>query len=334
MGNKRLTVIIPGYNNPCDWWDRCIESVLANICDADEIICVDDCSVQKPSFLDNRAKSDKRIKVIYRDRNGGPSAARNDGLRCAEGQYVTFIDSDDELLPNAYEPALSALEKSGYDIAVFGVESIWVQEKLRKENFPKAEDSGVLSSKGVKSFLDNTLMFYVWNKIYRREFLDGNAIVFNEKMEMGEDLAFVLRCVIGKAKWVMLEYLGIRYYKTHSSILSRYKPTYVEGMRQASQIWKEYKLIEPGAREVLGDFGETSEKDLWVGEWDNIWRLGSPYTLKDKWAFLKQHSDITSGSVSFFFLKKFLYSLGRKCLYIRPVKRWHIKRIYTDAKPI
>ena len=151
---------------------------------------------------------------------------------------------------------------------------------------------------------------------------------------MGEDLAFILQCIRCNAKWSMLEYVGIKYYKTHGSILSRYKPTHAEGLRQTTRMWHEYKAVVPGARETLGSFGETDEKGVWIGEWDNIWRPGSPYSLKGKWNFLKQHSDIVKGRLILFFLRKLIYSFGRKYLYIKPVKRWHIKRMYPDVREV
>jgi len=330
--SKRLTVIIPGCNNPEKWWSRCIESVLRNIGDNDEIICVDDCSEHKPTVLDEYSLKDKRIRTLYRNVKGGPSAARNSALKVAAGKYLTFIDSDDELLPDAYSKAIEHLEQ-GCDIACFGVRSIWVNERLYKDNIPVTADSGVLRVDGVKRFLDNTLMYYVWNKVYRKEFLEVNGLSFNEGMEMGEDLDFILRCVESGASWSMLDYLGIKYYKTHRSILSRYKPSYVNGLRKTMEMWMEYKA-RYDEQSLLGSFGEMTEKEIWEGEWDNIWRLASPYGLKDKWYFLSEHSEIVKGTKLFFYVKKVVYSFFRKYFYLPPIQRFHIRRVYPDVRPL
>lgn len=330
--SKRLTVIIPGYNNPEKWWIRCIESVLQNIGDTDEILCVDDCSDRKPNVLDAYALKDKRIRAIYRKCKGGPSAARNSAMEVAEGKYLTFVDSDDELFPDAYSKAIQRLEH-GCDIACFGVRSIWVNERLYKDNVPVAEDSGVLRADGIRRFLDNTLMYYVWNKVYRKEFLERNGLVFNEGMEMGEDLDFVLRCVEAGANWAMLDYLGIKYYKTHSSILSRYKPSYVNGVRKTMNMWMEYKK-RYDVQSLLGSFGEMTEKEIWEGEWDNIWRIASPYGLRDKWHFLSEHAEIVKGHKLVFFVKRVMYAFFRRYFYLAPIQRFHIRRVYPDVRPL
>ena len=51
MASKRLSVIIPGYNNPEHWWRRCIGSIIENIGENDEVICVDDFSARRPDIL-------------------------------------------------------------------------------------------------------------------------------------------------------------------------------------------------------------------------------------------------------------------------------------------
>lgn len=332
MLSKRLTVIIPGYNNPDGWWGRCIESVLVNIDDDDEIICVDDCSENRPKALDGYVRKDKRVRVIYREEKGGPSAARNSGMKVAEGKYLTFLDSDDELFPNAYAGALSRLDH-GCDIACFGVRLIWVSERLYRDSLPEVGDSGVLEADGVKRFLDNSLMYYVWNKVYRRDFLERNKITFNEGMEMGEDLDFVLRCVESRANWAMLGHIGIKYYRTHGSILSRYKPSYVNGLRKTMMMWKQYKTNCNGYP-ILGSFGEMTEKEIWKGEWDNIWRMSSPYNLKDKWRYLTEHGEIVEGFKIMFFLKRIMYSFFRQHCYFSWIQRIHIRRVYPSVRPL
>ena len=333
MNGTRLSVIVPGYNNPKEWWLRCIDSICLNIDDNDEVICVDDASSSRPEFLEQYSIHDKRIHVIYRSKKGGPSAARNDGLLAAQGEYVTFIDSDDELLPNAYCRALKALA-DGADIACFGVDAIWVNERLHRVSLPNIEDSGALDVYAVKRFLENTLMFYVWNKVYNINFLRSNGLTFSQEMEMGEDLDFILRCVMARARWKMLNYVGIKYYRTHASILSRYKATYVEGVHQTTRVWKDYKSRVQDGRRVLGNFGETADVDVWRGEWDNIWRRDSPYSLLAKWEFLANHSEIVKWNRCLFFVYRMIYQFFRRNFYTRAIQRWHIKRTYPDVTSI
>ena len=106
MKNFAISIIIPVYNTE-KYLRRCIESVLSQSFTDFELILVDDGSKDSsPQICDEYASQDKRVRVIHKV-NGGVSAARNDGLDIAKGEYVTFIDSDDwverEYLQSLYD---------------------------------------------------------------------------------------------------------------------------------------------------------------------------------------------------------------------------------------
>ena len=116
-----LSIIIPVYNNH-NTLGRCIKSVLAQNINDCEIIIVDDGSTDNSGLLaDEWAKKDKRITVIHKS-NGGLSDARNRGLDIVKGYYVTFIDSDDELMNNTLLPLMHILNNHPeYDILEYSV---------------------------------------------------------------------------------------------------------------------------------------------------------------------------------------------------------------------
>ena len=335
MASKRLSVIIPGYNNPEHWWRRCIGSVIENIGENDEVICVDDFSARRPDILLQYMSKDPRIRVIYRRENGGLSVARNDGIAASHGEYVTFVDSDDELLPETYSRALDSLKKYNSDIVVFGVRSIWVNEHLFKDNVPEEADLGAMNARTVKRLFDDSLLNYAWNKVYRRSFLEKHKLKFDPDGMPCEDIIFVLRCVMAGAIWSSISHLGIKYLKTHVSLLSKYKRSYMAGTKMATRTWRKYKEMTPGAAGILGTLGEVDDHALLMGEWDNIWRMASPYGVLGRWRFLKQHKEITSGVPALLcFIKRTVYAFLRRYFYIVPVQRWHIKRMYPDVKPL
>ena len=92
----KLSVIIPGYNTPEAWWRRCVDSVKRPLGPDDEIILVDDGSSDGAKFLDTLG-----CKVIHKQ-NGGLASARNAGMAVAQGEFVTFVDSDDEVMPGTF----------------------------------------------------------------------------------------------------------------------------------------------------------------------------------------------------------------------------------------
>lgn len=118
----RLSIIIPVYKAE-KTLDRCIESILGQEFTDYEIILVDDGSPDLcPQLCDGWAGRDEHIRVIHKS-NGGPGDARNAGIAAAEGEYLTFIDSDDTIAPNTLLPLMETIEKQpGIQILEYPVE--------------------------------------------------------------------------------------------------------------------------------------------------------------------------------------------------------------------
>jgi glycosyltransferase involved in cell wall biosynthesis len=98
-----FSVIVPTYDRPA-LLHEAVGSVLGQTCPDFECLVVDDASPTPPTLV-----SDPRLKLIRRDQNGGPAAARNTGLDRASGQYITFLDDDDLFLPDRLELAVEGL---------------------------------------------------------------------------------------------------------------------------------------------------------------------------------------------------------------------------------
>jgi len=154
----KLSVIIPVYCVEATL-DRCVESVLCQQVEDMEVILVDDGSPDCcPQKCDEWAQKDTRIRVIHKE-NGGLSDARNAALDIATGDYITFVDSDDWISPDTYQPLLKLMSDSDileYSIAgrllledhrYDSVHDYWIQEKAYSHT-------------------------YACNKIYRRQLFD------------------------------------------------------------------------------------------------------------------------------------------------------------------
>ena len=91
----KLSIIIPVYDVEATL-NQCVESVVTQDYNDFELLLIDDGSLDKcPQICDRWASKDKRIRVVHQ-KNGGLSDARNTGIELAQGDYITFIDSDDE----------------------------------------------------------------------------------------------------------------------------------------------------------------------------------------------------------------------------------------------
>ena len=234
-----LSVIIPIYNVK-EYLRECLNSVVFGIRENTnnvEVIIVDDGSNDGSSEIANEYSRYEYAKVIHQE-NRGVAAARNTGLRCATGEWIYFIDSDDWLEDNAIEGILSEIRKNPEaDIILFDA----IENKGNKENawehfgheavWENKEDlnalwRGVLyypSCRGVLGSTDRPLSA-PWDKAYRRDFLLSNSILFAEELRVLDDMVFNMEA-FGYAGKVAYHKKSIYHYRiVNESITHSYKP--------------------------------------------------------------------------------------------------------------
>lgn len=157
----KISVIVPVYNVRA-LLDACVASILAQTRTDIECILVDDGSTDGSGALcDGWALRDARVRVVHKP-NGGLSEARNAGLDVATGASISFVDSDDCLLPQSLETLAGHLEKNALDVAVG---KVLLHDMKTGERRPYAP----LSTPSPKNVLDQLFNVAAWNKLYRRE---------------------------------------------------------------------------------------------------------------------------------------------------------------------
>lgn len=188
----KISVVIPFYN-VVDYLPECIDSVLMQTLPELEIVLVDDGSDDGSEKLADKYANDnpEKIKVIHRKIRGGASAARNDGLDAAEGDYVHFLDSDDRLKKNALQVLAEESYSKNLDILFFCAEVFSSDPELvddveaHKDEFIRLVDRRkVLSGReSLRSFYEDMKEEYpspVWTRFYSRKFLNQCGIRFPE----------------------------------------------------------------------------------------------------------------------------------------------------------
>ncbi|HGC8953169.1 TPA: SP_1767 family glycosyltransferase [Streptococcus agalactiae] len=111
-----ISVIVPVYNVQ-DYLHRCLDSLLKQTYENFELILINDGSTDlSAAILEEYGSKDERIR-IYHQKNSGPSTARNFGIQVAEGDYITFVDSDDFVYEEYLNRLHSVLVKNGSDIS-------------------------------------------------------------------------------------------------------------------------------------------------------------------------------------------------------------------------
>ena len=164
-----LSIIIPVYNTSA-FLEKCVESVLKQNVEM-EIILIDDGSTDdSPALCDRLALCDARIKVIHQA-NSGISSARNRALDICKGKYITFVDSDDELLEDTYKPNLEILEQNEH-ITVVQFPYIY---PYNQPNPRKGADSAQMwecERDILEACMSPEVNHAIWNKIFRRAVFD------------------------------------------------------------------------------------------------------------------------------------------------------------------
>ena len=185
-----VSIIVPVYKVE-SYIGVCIKSIQAQTCTDWELILVDDGSPDSSGQIcDDYAAKDSRIVVVHRP-NGGVSAARNDALKIAKGKYLSFVDSDDHVLPTY----LSDMLEHEADVVVTGYINRY--EPPIKEEFRRPIDGDRIYSEENRNLicgLADVEMDYRWlgpaAKLYLRTIISKHKILFDESLSYGEDHLF------------------------------------------------------------------------------------------------------------------------------------------------
>jgi glycosyltransferase involved in cell wall biosynthesis len=184
----KVSIIVPVYNVE-KYIERCFDSIVSQVYDDIECIFVDD---ESPDFSFNilsdrisKYSGDIDFKIIRHDKNKGLSGARNSGTRIASGEYVYYLDSDDELYPDCIEELVSLARKyPGVEIVQGNTKTIPVPEKkmdwrnIEYKNYPEYVDDSYWIRKHF--FAHPRIPVNAWNKLIKKEFIFKNNLFFKE----------------------------------------------------------------------------------------------------------------------------------------------------------
>ena len=180
-----ISVIVPVFNLEQDL-PRCLDSILAQTHRALEVILVDDGSRDgSRAVMADYARRDRRIRPFFKE-NGGVTSARLRGVAEATGEWVGFVDGDDEIEPDMYEQLLKNARKYGADISHCGYQMRFADDRVHYFH-----NSGVVreqdSPTAIRDLLDGSLVEPgLCNKLYRRELFRGLQIPTD--IRINEDL--------------------------------------------------------------------------------------------------------------------------------------------------
>ncbi len=197
-----ISVIIPVYNTE-QYLKKCLDSVVNQTYRDLEIFLVDDGSTDgSPGICDDYASKDSRIKVFHIP-NGGVSAARNSVISECSGEWISFIDSDDWLLPEMYEKMVQLSEKTGADTVCCGAMQ-GNGEKSEVRNMWRffEGDTHIYNGKeAVGAIIQQSAT--LWNKLLSSDYV--KKYLFDTKIRYGEDTLFLVNYLLDSKKTVVLK---------------------------------------------------------------------------------------------------------------------------------
>ncbi|WP_307675127.1 glycosyltransferase [Streptomyces sp. V4I2] len=191
----KVSIVVPVYNAG-DYIERCAPSLLHQSLgrDAYEIVYVDDGSTDDSGQrLDRLADLHPHVRVVHQENSGWPGKPRNVGVRTARGEYVQFVDQDDELTPEALERLYRLAARNSSDIVLGKIVGTMQGPSIlfrRTVEQCTAEDAPLMES-------------LTPHKMFRREFLLDEDITFPEGPVRLEDQIFMARAYV-RAKRVSI----------------------------------------------------------------------------------------------------------------------------------
>jgi glycosyltransferase involved in cell wall biosynthesis len=211
----KISVIMPVYNVAA-YLPKCLDSLINQTFGDLEIICVDDCSPDNSlQVLQQYAEKDERIKIISFNENQGVAVARNRAMEEAQGEYISFIDSDDWIDWDFYEKLYSCAQNTGAELVVGNAKEISAETNKEEKN--------PWVTQFINNVQKNKLYFnglFVLG-LYKASLLKEHNIVFTEGLIYGEDRMLPLQASYYSKKLVCDPSVYYYYYRRQNSATMR-----------------------------------------------------------------------------------------------------------------
>ena len=321
-----ISVIVPVYNVE-NYLTQCIDSIIGQSYIDLEIILIDDGSTDSSGKIcDEYALKDKRIKVIHQN-NQGPSVARNRGLEEAEGDWISFIDSDDWIDREMYQKMMESLDKYKADIVL--CKHVEVSEQ---NHIAKIDAGSIHFFEGyelIKAYIQKNKNYLittsVWDRLYKRELIID--LRFPESM-MSEEICFSIQvfCNSKKAIYLDEQLYNYRVNRAGSITSSNYTVKRIEDEIFLTEQAIRY-LKERGLRELA--------KELYVNLYLDLSSIYIHSSDKEVRSYIRKYRKNVKHGINEI-IRKNNMSLKKQVFLIidriSPKLRMEIIRLYTGVK--
>ncbi len=307
----KLSVIIPVYKAE-DTICRCLDSLLNQPHDDVEIMLVNDGSPDSSGEICKKyASHHPEIKYLEKE-NGGVSTARNMALDTAQGDYITFVDSDDWVTPDYFDTIKGVLKNFDYDFIQFSQGTVKGEERGEKR-VPAFDSSD--HKEIIERLISDMCRKHINTpngKVYKRKIIEENSIRFNENIEVGEDRTFNIQYALNiKSFRVLEQVLYILCLENEESLSRKKRDDLDEQIEKAENHLK--GVLEKSAL-------TTEEKQLFISaiNFDNLRAVytKAKYLHRNKTPYFKRLKELNKYCKQVN-EKKFTYPSGKFCTLLR-----------------
>lgn len=252
-----ISIIIPVYNVE-KYIEKCLQSILSQTYSDFEVLLINDGSTDSSCQICQKwAKKDVRFKVITKE-NGGPSSARNLGLDLANGDYIFFVDSDDQIVPTCLETMMKHMTDD-IDLVASNFHDINSAGEILSQTDDRDFPAGLRSGEDAVCdiFLVRLYAYVVWAKLYRKSLWDN--LRFSTDLSYSEDTLAIFH-IFEKTRRLFLvdEYLYLYLQRTtsisHQSDLKYYKNASYTRFYLHKQAVEKYPMCIEASREHYFQF--------------------------------------------------------------------------------
>lgn len=207
--NPKISIIVPIYQAEL-YLPHCINSIISQTFTDFELILINDGSTDKSRIIcDEYAQKDSRIKVLH-IQNQGVSHARNIGIKFAQGEWITFVDSDDWLEQTALECFLA----NDLQQDTLYIEQAQTVISNQYQYWPAKFSNTILNLNSIENYtlLNNILIYGTpWGKLYNARVIKDNSIHFDQQLSLHEDHCFYFEYIKHIKKINVINSVGYYY---------------------------------------------------------------------------------------------------------------------------
>lgn len=213
---NKLSIVVPVYNVE-EYLEKCIESILNQSFKNFELILINDGSTDKSSLICDKFAEEYDNVVVIHQKNLGVSEARNTGLDIVNGDYITFVDSDDWIDEKLYFTLIDIIERNDLDLIEFGYCCVSNEEVINVVSDGDGCGDNILA---LERLLDGKSSNVLWNKIYKKNLFDGLRF---PKDRIYEDGYLMYKLFFRCNKYMFTDIKGYYHLKRDNSIMELQK---------------------------------------------------------------------------------------------------------------